>query len=776
MDPSHIRHSLTVIIFSLIAEAVGGIEVGMLADSIPAQQGSPADAARERIQPGPLPDWVVPCSFASDFKPEMPGQITYLLCDEQFHAEKRQQYTHIALRLETIQAVQRESEWRIVIDPRRQQITVHWIKVHRGEQQFDQTRLNNLRPITSGTDGRQTLALLLEDVRPGDILEWSYTVEDRPLLMAGARACFFALPEGAPLGKLFISVRFDGSRPMKWKSSAQDLAPAEAKGKSEVHWVWARENLAGPVREDNTPEWHITHPWIQVSDCPDWATVAADYAVAWNEGKEDAAIKAISQELRSGQTGILEQAEKALDLVQEEYRHLAEDADLDGEPPVAPEIVARRRFGNSKDLSFLLVQLLRGLGISARLVLVNTKLRKSLRDLLPAPGLFNHVVVEFEARGERRWLDATAKGQGGALLNRVIPDYGVGLPVAQASSGLVSAPIPLVPSSAYEIKESILLDTSGAPSLLGVVVMARGSHAEDFHREFESLGVEGVSRQRLQLCIERFGGGTRVGPMEYRDDRKANEFFLAEIFEIKDFLKPDVKSGRFKLEMTDHVLSGLLKVPESTGRRAPFALPYPCDTTHTFEVYCVALAPGVAPERTIDNPWLQFTSTRKMLAGNWIFQSTLRTLTDAVPPGGTEPFQNSAQEIRDQSTWSLMVPAGVERPHQRGDFGTLPAGWDGTGAPKRTPLPAPRDLKQEQIVNTADQENPSENPEDIQYKRRRRHRRRRHSKRMALVWGACLAGALLLMLILVIIALVKGAERALPPAKDPPPEETPAAQ
>ena len=748
----------------------------MLADRIVTQPRSAADAAKERIQPGPLPDWVVPCSFASDFKPEISGQVTYLLWDKQLHAEKHQEYTHVAVRLETIQAVQRESEWRIDFDPRRQRITVHWIKIHRGQQQFDHTRIESLRPMTGGNDGRQTLVLLLEDVRPGDILEWCYTVEDRPVLMAGRCACFFALPEGAPLGKLFLSVRFNASRQMKWKSSTQDLAPVEAHGKSEVHWVWARENVASSVPEENTPEWHMTHPWVQVSDCANWETVAADFAVAWNEGQEGAAIKAISQELAAGQSGILEQAEKAIHLVQDEYRYLAEDGELDGEPPVMPEIVARRRFGNSKDLSFLLVQLLRGLGINARLVLVNTKLRKSLGDLLPAPGLFNHVVVEFEAEGERRWIDPTVKGQGGGSLNRVIPDYGVGLPVARVSSGLVPAPTPSIPSSAYEIKESILLDTSGAPSLLGVVVTARGSHAEDFRREFESLGTEAVSRRRLQMCIDRFGAGTRVGALEYRDDRKTNEFFLAEIFEIKDFLRADAKSGWFNLEVTDDVLPGLLKLPESTSRRAPFALPHPCDATHIFEVYCVALAPGVAPEKTIDNPWLQFTWARRMLAGNWIVRSTLWTLTDAIPPEGTEEYRESVQEIRVQSTWSLRVPAGLERPHQRSDFGTLPTSWESTGAAKRTPLKASGDFKQEVAGNIAAADGSSEESGQLRYKRRKRHRRRRKAKKSTLIWGACLAGVLLVLLIFLIIALAKGAEHMLPPPVPTPDEVVPATQ
>ncbi len=384
----------------------------------------------------------MPCTFAPDFKPDLPGQVTHLLFDQQLHAEKHLEYIHAAIRLETIQAVRRESEWRIEIDPRHQKITVHFIKVHRGSQQFDQTRLDHLHPASAGTDGRQTLLLLLEDVRPGDIVEWAYTLEARPAILAEHCAHFFKLPEKSSLGKMFLSARFSESRPMKWKSSAADLTPVETRSNGEIHCVWTRENLPAAIPEDNAPERHLAGPWVQVSDCANWQTVATDFAKAWNEDVEDADVKAIAAGLAAEPGGLLEHAEKAIHMVQDEYRHLDEDVELEGAPPASPGIVARRRFGNAKDLSFVLVQLLRGLGMTARLVLVNTKLQKSVSHFLPDPGLFNHVVVEFEAKGQRRWIDATAKGKGGGLLNRVIRDYGVGLPISKTSSGMIPAPSP----------------------------------------------------------------------------------------------------------------------------------------------------------------------------------------------------------------------------------------------------------------------------------------------------------------------------------------------
>ena len=107
-------------------------------------------------------------------------------------------------------------------------------------------------------------------------------------------------------------------------------------------------------------------------------------------------------------------------------------------------------------------------------------------------------------RGETRWVDATLKRQGGGALNRVIRDYGAGLPIATHSAGLTEPPEGWARSSVYELTESILLDTSGGWSWFGVVVAASGSHAEALRQEFEREGLEGLAKKRLRQCAKRF--------------------------------------------------------------------------------------------------------------------------------------------------------------------------------------------------------------------------------------------------------------------------------
>jgi len=83
---------------------------------------------------------------------------------------------------------------------------------------------------------------------------------------------------------------------------------------------------------------------------------------------------------------------------------------------LAPGVVARRRFGDGKDLSFLLAHLLRRLGVPARLVLVNDMLRKSVANYCP-PRACLIICWWNTAPAGNRWVDATLKRQA-AFLDR----------------------------------------------------------------------------------------------------------------------------------------------------------------------------------------------------------------------------------------------------------------------------------------------------------------------------------------------------------------------
>jgi hypothetical protein len=159
-------------------------------------------------------------------------------------------------------------------------------------------------------------------------------------------------------------------------------------------------------------------------------------------------------------------------------------------------------------------------------------------------------------------------------------------------------------------------------------------------------------------------------------------------------------------------------------------------------------------------------------------------LADAVPPEGIEEYRDAVREIRAQCAWSLLVPAGQDRPHQRSDFGRLPVLWEASSSLPHHPLktlparnsasPRPASLAQGHAgVSTpagARESGPSapagRQPE-IRYRRRKRHRRHHREHRRDVIWQAILGALLVVAILLLALSLFKKASGYLPAVKPP---------
>ncbi|MGO9585829.1 MAG: transglutaminase-like domain-containing protein [Limisphaerales bacterium] len=476
-------------------------------------------------------------------------------------------------------------------------------------------------------------------------------------------------------------------------------------------------------------------------------------AKIWKAESDETVLAEIAKEIAGQEPDALLRAEKAIQLVQDEYRYLSVNLELGGQVPAAPGIVARKRYGDCKDLSFLLVHLLKRLGISARPILVNTRLRKSMAAMLPMDGLFNHVVVEYQVQGQTRWVDATMKQQGGGALNRFIPDYGVGLPVDLTATRLIESPRAPVQASRYELKETILLDTTGASSFLSVVLQTKGSHAEVLRQQFEKSGADGVAGERLQLCTNRFTSAKRIGALEYRDDREANEFILAEVFEINGFLSAHQKQGMCRFRFPNNLVVQTLQMPEKGARRTPFSLPYPCNIVHTVVVEASTLQPMGIRRHNVESPFVKFNRSHKCLHRFWSMTLTLSTLVDAVPPDRMDEHRAVVEDIWQRSLWEITLPVGYPHPVKRNDFGSLPPAPRKLTAyiaePQQNPMPVlPASIPTANGRDMIGQNQPS----NLLVKHRRK-KRSRHGENRKKIWLT--VDIILLILLILFIIIIK---------------------
>lgn len=438
-------------------------------------------------------------------------------------------------------------------------------------------------------------------------------------------------------------------------------------------WKWSGEKFIAPKLEVNTPSWHIGYPWIQVSDFADWQTIAAGISEMWVTETDDPTVAELAKEIEGQESSLPRRIERAIRLVQDECRYLSVNLEFSGQIPTPPGTVARRRYGDCKDLSFLLVNLLGKLGVRARPMLVNTLLHKSVRNFMPMPSLFNHVVVELESDGKRRWIDTTLKQQGGDPFNRFIPDYDCGLPVEAAATGLVDSP-KLEISNLFDLHEHILLDTKNGSSLMAVTLQVEGNQA-DLHRlQFKKLGLEEWGKQRLQSMVNRYRSANRVGALKYQDDRDANVFVLTEVFEIQFKLGNHANPKLRVFHLPGGWLSTLLPMPPKDERRNPFLLPYPCAINHVVDVDTrgIKRVRLKEPRTNISTDFAVVSRTDRAGFGHFTMRLALQTKADSVTPNSIEKYVTFLEKMATTCNRVLNLPFGHPRPAAPYGFGELP--------------------------------------------------------------------------------------------------------
>jgi transglutaminase-like putative cysteine protease len=653
----------------------------------PAQE-SPASPertaiARSRVTVAPPPEWVNFHRLEPADAPANDGACWILLHDEQVRTSEHAHYRRRAQRLATFDAVSEAGKWQLAFDPATQSVVIHTIRILRGDACLEQANVTKLQflqreqGLTSSAviDGWVTMLLPLEDVRVGDILETAHTVTSSPRLFADRYSARWPAALPFPTKKLLLTVRFPAATEMRWKADPADLAPAIREVGEETEWSWQWRNVSGIENEPNMPWWYLPPGWVQVSSFVSWAEIVNGLRAAWERQFDYSELDDAARRLAAEATSPADCLERAFKLVQDDIRYLSVNLELGGHIPADPATTLRRRFGDCKDKSFLLADLLRRLGYSARPVLVHTQLDRALEKFLPSLFLFNHAIAEFEFEGKRRWIDTTVDQQGGGPLSRVNPRLSLGLPIGPGVTALEFLPTsPNIDTpSYYGLSETFRLSSSIQPVCVRSVVTARGSEADSLRRRLHHRGVHSIAREREQWYGAIFGGVKRISALEVNDDREKNELVMAEAFDLPNAMRA-FPNHQFVFEQRPHVLRNILSTPTSTGgrRRAPFALDFPLRVEHTIELEWSILQAAKGRRVRERNPYfrLWLEETRNM--GKWISRYDLETLADSTSAEALPRFEKLIAGVAQALYVGVIGPAGTLASAKRFSGSLLP--------------------------------------------------------------------------------------------------------
>jgi len=531
--------------------------------------------ARRRVSVGPMPEWAVLHAVDETWRAPGGAPSSLLLEDVQRHATRNEVFIRQVQRLETLHAVHELAQWTHDFDPATQRIVLHALTVRRVGSESDHALPEKFRFLQREArleslviNGAVSLLVLLENVHVGDVLEVALTIVQEPRMFADHCSAL-----GFPNPTLAIrhwrwSVRFDASRPMRWKAGPEDFKPEIlALPNGDLEWVWSLEKTTAELPEPDVPSSCLPPRWVQISDFTSWAEVAAGFQAHWQEDWQ-------SEELRDFVARIAEQAPTlaqrvalALSTLQDEIRYLSVNIELGGSIPAAPTSVLQKSFGDCKDKSFLLVHVLRCLGAPARPILVHTRLRGTIDELLPTPA-FNHAIVEYELGAHRMWVDPTRSLQGGDAFSRFIPNFVVGLPIGPGVEALEAQPA-LGKPGRLTLHEYFGIDEAAGQSRMVMMLRGTGSEADALRARVLMHSAEAFAEERLHIYRQFFPRARLLGQIEWRDDRQRNEFRVGMHIALPITGNSSEDSSVSSFSYSAHLIRAGLNTPSLESRRFP---------------------------------------------------------------------------------------------------------------------------------------------------------------------------------------------------------------
>jgi TPR repeat protein/transglutaminase-like putative cysteine protease len=471
-------------------------------------------------------------------------------------------------------------QFSIDFAPAYEKLILHRIAILRGDQVLDRTRSANVRVLDQETDaekgyyhGAAVAQILLEDVAPGDTLWLTYTVEGRNPVFGPA--WFETLPwtKASPIELRKLVVAYPTNRALQWRvsgASRASLPPPAIEQKGPVTRMTFRERaLAADELEPSMPPSLLPLPFLDMTEYKDWAQVTRWALSLFPNASSHPEVQALARKF-DGKTAE-ERASQALHWVQDDIRYFSVSIGENSHRPQPPEVVLKRRFGDCKDKTQLLVALYRAMGLQAQPVLLNASFPKFPAQFLPSPRSFNHAIVRVILDGTPYFVDPTRHNEHGPISKLPVAAAGAAvLVVDDATLGLSNLPEEVVTVPLVERTERMKIAALHGEGQLSIRTEYRGRMAAPMRDAYKGMGSFDLKKFLLSE-VERTYPGIQLRATPVLSDSADGTSFIVEAeMTIPAPLKEE--NGRVTLPLRSHIIEGTLGIPDKLVRKHPLWL------------------------------------------------------------------------------------------------------------------------------------------------------------------------------------------------------------
>ncbi|RYY93966.1 MAG: DUF3857 domain-containing protein, partial [Chitinophagaceae bacterium] len=572
-------------------------------------------------------------------------------------------FVRYARRVLSEAGVENASEISVDWDPGYEQPRLHSLRIIRDGRVIDRMAAARFRVLQLESerskhiyDGRLTAVHLLEDVRQGDIIEYSYSLVGFNPVFGTHYAATMDTRFGVPVYFLYYKVLVPAGRALQVRQLREPEQGRSFAEGGQTAYEWRFTDRAALQVERDLPDGYDPWPFIQVSTFATWGEVSA-WAQSIFPRTAAPAVSALAARIRGQYSDPERQAVAAIRFVQDEVRYLGIEMGANSHKPHPPAQVLAQRFGDCKDKSYLLCTLLQALGFEAWPVLTPSGFRGSVAEWLPSPFAFDHCTVAARVGSRSLYIDPTINAQRGGLADIAYPDYRYGLLVRPGTEALTA--IALQDPGRVAVREVLRVKGRTEPGRLEVETVYTGSYADEMRADFRTGSLPERLRKYEQYYAAYFDK-VKADSIRHNDDEDHNRFTVREYYRIG---KPWKKRGDRDDAVGIHpfMINSWIESPEAGERRMPFGLRYPARMTEDIEVQLPEAWEGEDFSEQYEAPGFRLATAARIEGDRAHYRYTYEATADRVEPADLEHYRAVLDRIdyhvAFDLTWGKSAPA-----------------------------------------------------------------------------------------------------------------------
>ncbi len=634
------------------------------------------------ITVSPVPAWiteqVAPQAASQD------SSVSYLLVDQvhNISLETPQYYFHSSSRVNNAQGLEEASQIQFSFYPGYEQLHWHFVRIIRDGNVIDKLKPEEIKLFQQEEelankmyDARWTAMLVLDDVRVGDVIEYSTTLEGDNPIFAAHRFGYRRLNYGVDVQRTHFSLIASPEQTIHFKEHNVNTLYSESLKRLPVQkqvldsglqqWSLTLDKIPALFYEDQVPAWIEPSTVIEYSDFASWKDVV-DWAIPLYADKYDLPVdlqqKVVAWKVLTDDKTVL--ISKAIEYVQKDIRYWGIETGVNSHLPSFPGVTAERRYGDCKDKTVLMTALLRALDIEAYPFLVSSKVTAGVKKRLPSPGAFDHVITTFFLDGQQYWVDGTNDAQGANLLSLNHPDYKLGLMVKRGNNQLtrMSAPVETQTLNNVETVHHYSIDEKQQQVTMAIETQYFGGAAESMRYYLATNSKEQVSNNSLQF-YSRFYAHIAAAPGWHSDDDLVNnQVTVTERYVIKNMSTKG--AGRSEYYFYQPEMHEYVFLPDVRERHYPFYQRFPLSFTATMKV---TDSQGREPvwsasgQFKVDSAHFLFTN-KVTKSGNEV-KAVMKwdSRAESIPAKDFDQYQKDVNTVLNNAGFTLWMKPAVKK-------------------------------------------------------------------------------------------------------------------